>query len=96
MSEAVVMDEWVEVNANTVLGALGHRWVSTGVVARALLLRGGRGVPWRERQAHHAEVREVLRVLEEAGHVRSRRVLEDGTPVGRDVAGRGRREWRLP
>lgn len=76
-----------------VLEQLSDRaWAPTGVVARALLPNGGRGVLHRLRREHHERVRELLRVMEADGLVESR-----WTAVG-DADGQheqpGRKEWR--
>lgn len=74
-----------------VLDQLGARqWATTGIVARALLPHGGRGIPHRLRRAHHEQVRELLRQLHEDGLVVWR-----WRPVEDEGEGHGRKEWRL-
>jgi hypothetical protein len=77
-----------------VLAQLGHRWWPTGVIARALLANGGKGISARQRSDHHHRVSGLRKLLREHGQVESRRVGDDGQLMTVDEEGRGRVEWR--
>lgn len=85
----------MDFTADDVVQALGLRWWPTGVISRALLTNGGRGMTARQRSDHHQRVRALLEGLEAGGMLESRYVAEDGH-VMTDTAehGRSRAEWR--
>lgn len=82
--------------ADDVLAALGRRWWRTGVIARALLVNGGKGLTARQRSDHHHHVGELLEGLWLAGRLERRRIGDDGRELtlDRSEGSRGYTEWR--
>jgi hypothetical protein len=78
-----------------VLNALGSRWWRTGVIARALLVNGGKGLTARQRSNNHKRTKQLLQELAEQGYVERRRISEvDGRVMSRAESGQGHTEWR--
>jgi hypothetical protein len=85
----------MEFGPEQVLAALGKRWWRTGVIARALLVNGGKGLTARQRSDHHHRVSGILEQLESEGLLERRRISEqDGHVMTRAESGRGHTEWR--
>lgn len=87
----------LEFGPGAVLNALGERWWRTGVIARALLPRGGQGLSARQRSDHHKRTAGLLDELLRAGMVERRRVGQNGELLrskAEGSGGQGHTEWR--